>query len=154
MKNLILCFFAFLLIGTPPLFAQSISLTCEISGCDPTDELFLYQFEGFGFTKLHTAKKNKEGNYTFEIPESNSRFYYLGKALTKLLPIILGTEDKVKVVGTCNDFSRVSIEESKLNSRYNQLKIEIGQLKARSGQLIQKYQRCLLYTSPSPRDRG
>ena len=141
MKNLILCFFAFLLIGTPPLFAQSISLTCEISGCDPTDELFLYQFEGFGFTKLHTAKKNKEGNYTFEIPESNSRFYYLGKALTKLLPIILGTEDKVKVVGTCNDFSRVSIEESKLNSRYNQLKIEIGQLKARSGQLIQKYQR-------------
>ena len=141
MKNLILCFFAFLLIGTSSLFAKSISLNCEISGCDPADELFLYQFEGFGFTKLHTAKKNKEGNYTFELPESNSQFYYLGKAPSKLLPIILGKEDKVKVVGTCNDFSRVSIEESKLNARYSQLKIEIGQLKARSGQLIQKYQR-------------
>lgn len=141
MKNIFLYFVAFLLVGTTSLLAKSISLTCEISGCDPADELFLYQFEGFGFTKLHTAKKNKEGNYTFKLEESSSKFYYLGKTPSKLLPIILGTEDQVKVVGTCNDFSQVSIKESKLNSRYSQLKIEIGQLKARSGKLNQRYQR-------------
>ncbi len=141
MKNIVLYFFAFLLIGSTALSAKSISLTCEISGCDPADELFLYQFEGFGFTKIYTAKKNKEGNYTFKLPESNSKFYYLGKAPTKLLPIILGSEKNVKVTGTCNDFSKVSIKDSKLNDRYSQLKIEIGQLKARASQLNQKYQR-------------
>jgi len=126
-----------------PVFAGDITLTCEVTDCAEIEELYLYEFEGFGFSKLQTAKKDKKGLFVFKVPEGKTRFYYLGKDPTQMKPIILGKEEKVLVLGSCADFGRLHVDGIGINSKYEGLKVNIGKLKAKSGKAQQQHQQAL-----------
>jgi len=128
------CLIAF----TPSKLAKKVKLSVELKECTPTDSIFLYQFEGFGFKKVHTA--NKKGNiYEFKFPQASAKFYYLGKNSTQLKPIILGTESDIKVKGTCADLTQ-AIVGSKLNQAYDELKEKFTALKQEMGKKMQDLQ--------------
>ena len=74
MKNYIFSFLFFALLAVPS-FAANITLTCEVTNCEAVKEVYLYQFEGFGFSKVETAKKNKNGKFQFKLPKGDARFY-------------------------------------------------------------------------------
>ena len=140
MKNFIFSFtFLFCALFVVPSFAANITLTCEISNCEEVKEIYLYQFEGFGFSKVETAKKGKDGKFKFKLSKGDSKFYYLGNNPAKLKPLILGREDKVTVLGTCQDFGRATVADSPLNVKYGRLKMEIGRLKAKTSKWTQQY---------------
>ncbi|MFK7980572.1 MAG: TlpA family protein disulfide reductase [Saprospiraceae bacterium] len=144
MKKILLISFVLISLGliafTPPTeLGKKVKLSIELKECSPTDSIFLYQFEGFGFEKIHTA--NKKGNvYEFKISQATAKFYYLGKNTTQLRPIILGTESDVKVKGTCTDLTKAIIG-SKLNQEYEGLKEKITALKQEMGQKMQDLQK-------------
>lgn len=128
----------FLAAFVPADFAKKVKLSVELKDCAATDSLFLYRFEGFGFSKAHTATKKGDA-FEFKLPQTDPQFYYLGKELSKLKPIILGTESDIKVKGTCADLSTALIG-SKINKDYDELKERIGQLKVESANKMQELQ--------------
>jgi len=129
---------AFLMAFVPADFAKKVKLSVELRDCTVTDSLFLYQFEGFGFSKVYTATKKGE-LFEFKLPQTDAQFYYLGKELSKLKPIILGSESDVKIKGTCDDLSKV-IVGSKINKDYDELKEKIGQMKMKTAKKMQELQ--------------
>jgi len=133
--TLLFCFIS------PILFAGNIELTCTIDNCEAVKEIHLYQFEGFGFTKIETAKKDKEGVFIFKIKSDRERFYYLGNDPQQLKPIILGSEEKVMVKGNCSNLSKSVVKDSEINTKYERLKIDIGRLKAKANKAAQSYLR-------------
>jgi len=123
------------------LFAENVVLTCTVANCEAVEEIHLYQFEGFGFTKIETAKKNKEGAFVFKIKSEREQFFYIGNDPQQLKPIILGSEEQVMVKGNCNNFSKSSIADSEINSKYERLKLEMGRLKTKANKVAQSYLR-------------
>ena len=119
--------------------AKKVKVSIELQECTPTDSIFLYQFEGFGFRKVHTASK-KGNTYEFKFPQSTAKFYYIGKNTTQLKSIILGTESEVKIKGTCNDLTKV-IASSKVNQEYDVLKEKLATLKQEMGKKMQELQK-------------
>ncbi|MEM6320374.1 MAG: TlpA disulfide reductase family protein [Bacteroidota bacterium] len=130
-----LCLMAFL----PAEVAKKVKLSVELRDCSATDSLFLYQFEGFGFSKLQTAASKKAGNYEFRLPTGEAKFYFIGKNPQQVKPILLGTEPDVKVKGTCGDLSKALIG-SKLNQDYEKLVARLNGLKQEMAKKIQEVQ--------------
>ena len=142
MKNYILFFLlsfsSLYVVGSP---TETVVLTCQVEQCESVEEIYLYQFEGFGFTQLETAKRNKKGAFVFKIQLEKEQFFYLGNNPKQLKPVIVGGEKNVLVKGNCQNFSQSKIEGSEINFEYERLKMEIGRLKAKTGNLIQSFQR-------------
>ena len=89
--------------------AKKVKISVQLQNCEATDSIFLYQFEGFGFSKVHIASK-KGSHYEFKLPQAQAQFYFLGKNTNQLKPIIVGTESDIKIKGTCNDMAKVIVE--------------------------------------------
>ena len=129
----------FLLVAfTSADVAKKVKLSIELQDCTATDSIFLYQFEGFAFNKVHTATK-KGNTYEFKLPQTEETFYYVGKNTTDLKLIILGTESDVKIKGTCNDLKK-AIVNSKLNQAYSDLEGKLAALKEEMGKKMQELQ--------------
>lgn len=120
-------------------YAKKVKVSIELKGCEATDTLYLYQFEGFGFKKVHsTTKKGK--TYEFKLPQTKAKFYFLGQNPDNLRPLIIGTESDVKVKGNCIDFTKATVT-STINEEYEVLKEKIAALKLEMGQKMQAYQK-------------
>ena len=78
MKNYILFFLlsfsSLYVVGSP---VETVVLTCQVEQCESVEEIYLYQFEGFGFTQLETAKRNKKGAFVFKIQPEKEQFLSL-----------------------------------------------------------------------------
>lgn len=133
-----ICFFLVAFTNSTEL-AKKVKLSIELKECTSTDSIFLYQFEGFGFSRVHTATK-KGKVYEFKLPQAAAKFYYLGKNTSQLKPIILGTENDIKVKGTCADLTQ-AIVGSKLNQEYDVLKEKLVVLKQDMGKRMQELQK-------------
>jgi peroxiredoxin len=93
-----------------------VQLECEIKGCE--SDLFLYIFNGFDFEEVARSAMQEEGVYTFQVPSSNPRFYYLGVQKDQAKPIVLGGEKLVRVRGNCANIRSVQVTSSPLNKQY------------------------------------
>jgi len=129
----------FLVAFTSVDLAKKVKVSIELQECTPTDSIFLYQFEGFGFKKIHTASK-KGKTYEFKFPQSTAQFYYIGKNTTQLKSVILGTESEVKIKGTCNDLTK-AVVESEINQEYEVLQGKLSELKQEMGKKMQELQK-------------
>ncbi len=115
---------------------KEVKVVCEMEGC--VASLKLYQFDGMNFSKVMDGKQTEEG-YVFMVPKSEPRFYYVGMNEQMLRPVILGTEEEVKVSGQCNRMRSARVTSS-LNSDYDKLKNELNTYNRNKQQLIRKLQ--------------
>lgn len=138
MRLIYLVMSCLLVLGTMAFVGQEemITVTCETKDCDKV--MTVYQFDGAGF-KPYKGVQGKDGVFTFTVPKSEPSFYYIGKEMSKLLPVILGTEEKVVVKGTCKDMRNAVIEGSALNQQYQNLKATLNDHKSQTGGLIQQF---------------
>lgn len=131
---LFLCF-GFLLKAN----AEVVTVTCKVEQC--SEPLKLYQFNGIGFQQIQEAKATEAGDYTFEVPKSEPRFYYIGPDPQSLLITILGPEEEVVISGNCKQMREASFASSELNQDYLQLKKEMNNFKRRTSGHIQAFRR-------------
>lgn len=139
-------FFSLILSATQTKENQ-ISIYFEGVGCGAANELSLFQFNGINFQLIQKASSNgKEvirnrqvDVFEFQIETSEPRFYYIGFSSKDIIPIILGTEDKVRISGRCQQMRSARISNSPLNKAYTQLRNEFQKSNAEMGKMIRRY---------------
>ncbi len=124
-----------LMLGT--VDAQDIKVKCMISGC--TDNIKLFEYNGFFFKESLAAKKLNEGIFEFTLAkESSPRVYFIGPDNRDLKPVILGSENLVTVSGKCGKMRVAQISNSKINEQFDALKKDIGNLRSTTIKLTRK----------------
>lgn len=132
---------AVLLIGwtlSLPNTEKEISLEAEITGCGNT--LHLYQFDGFGFSEVFSATGENDV-FRFKVPESDSRFYYIGPSERNAVPVILGQEPAIKVKGNCRQLRQLEFTGSPINDGYRELKEKMESFNQQNSEIIRSLQR-------------
>lgn len=93
------------------------------------DSIKLYETDGFAIHQIRAVPLVKSGSFaTFKfvgrIPQKG--FYLIGTSLNNLLPILLGGEEDIKLVGNGTSFSRmIQIQNSPQNENYAKLRTQI-----------------------------
>jgi peroxiredoxin len=134
--SLLLCF-------SLSINAQSgsmIKLRCEFTNC-VENVMTLYQFNGSAFIPYQQAQQLEDGFFEFDLPLSSPSFYYVGTNTKNMLPIILGSEEKVVMRGPCGSIRAARFLESSLNKDYAALKKVFDTHKNEHSQLVRQYQR-------------
>lgn len=136
MRYLLLLFVAALVQLLPA--QETITIKAETVGC--SGPLFLYTFDGTAF-KPTISSVALDGIYSFEIPQSAHRFYYIGPDATSLKPLILGTEQDVTLIEHCNNSKLFQIKNSFINKEYQDVKIIFGELAKESQRAVTTFRR-------------
>lgn len=126
MRNTYLYSISALLLASLFLFPTSeneeIELQCSSANCQGTDSLFIFEFNGISFNKNQAAALVGD-LATFNLPQTEPRFYYVGPAANNVRPVIIGSEKKVAVNSrSCSSFRMASVNQSDLNTKYEELK--------------------------------
>ncbi len=118
---------------------QQVTIECKFTSCPAS--LRLFRFDGMFMNDSQIKPvTNSDGVVQFSVPASkHPQFYYLGYRNDQTLIILLGTEPKVSVEGSCLDVRTASINGSALNKRYNELREKITNLKSQGSQQSQQY---------------
>lgn len=135
---LVFCLLVSVHFSATPSLEKNVTLTCKLTNCAPT--LFLFEFDGVAFRKLHKATASEDGSFVFKIPKTAPNFYYVGNnAATGLKPIILGQEEQVVLKGNCTNMRSSKVSNSSFNKTYDELKYKMNNFKAESNKLNQEY---------------
>ena len=120
--------------------SSQVQLICKVTGCQGVDSLFLFEFNGVNFKKIKSASSADFQTYTFRLPASSPRFYYVGRDAGNAKPLILGSEPTVTLSANCQQFQAALFTDSDLNLKYEELKNTINQNKNELSQLLQQLQ--------------
>lgn len=120
---------------------QEVTLTCEMKGCRKGADLFLYEFDGYAFSIVTSAKPNEDNSYTFNVPMSEHQFYFVGANQKKTKPIILGTEEHLTLQGNCGNIRKSEFVDSEINTEYEKAIGKIRILQATANRVNQQYAR-------------
>jgi thiol-disulfide isomerase/thioredoxin len=132
-----------LLLLSVGLVAQNegqVELRCELVSCIE-ERLSLYRFDGNTFIVLQETQKEEDGTFTFQVPASAPRFYYVGTTPSNVLPLILGDEKEVVLKGNCTKIARSNFVKSDLNKDYLALKTRMSTLQQKSTSLERQHPR-------------
>lgn len=135
MRSLAFAFFSAVLLFLTTAFLPSptdkgeVLLNCNLNSCNKVDSLFLYEFNGVVFKKVQTAPTTDWQSYQFKVPATAPRFYYVGIEGNNIKPLILGTEEKVTMNGSCQQFQGAQLPDSELNTQYEEIKNTLNQQK-------------------------
>jgi thiol-disulfide isomerase/thioredoxin len=100
------------------LMAQT-QLVVDLDNCG--NGLNLYEFSGAGF-RLVTALEADGSDYRVTVPDEEAKFYYVGPDAGRVVPVILGRDPEVKLIGDCNNLRLAKIVGSPYNQRYAEVK--------------------------------
>lgn len=142
MKRLPFYAFPGLLLATLffPIEKKEVHLTCNVFNCQKTEVLYLFEFNGVGFTNIQSVNIAND-MAEFKIPLTGTpRFYYVGLSATNLRPLILGTEEAVGVESDCNGFRNAKIKVSELNQAYEALKNQMNAFGNETNTLSRQFQ--------------
>lgn len=142
---------AFLLLSFPFFFLNTVSanhpfpkgeivLTCNVNACNKVDSLYLFEFNGVLFKKIKAAPTADWQTYQFKMPASAPRFYYVGLDANNAKPVILGTEEKLTLNGSCAQFQGAQLPDSDLNVSYEAVKNVLNEHKNQFGQMLRQLQ--------------
>ncbi len=133
-----------------PTEEKRITVYFEGGRCEKVDSLSLFQFNGMSFERLQKAARSEEPQvidhkqvsvYQFDIASTEPRFYYIGVDAKNMRPIVLGTEDKVRMRGTCMQMRNAQVLDSELNTAYTQLRDKLKVLNSEQNVFIQRYRK-------------
>lgn len=140
LKSIVCGILLFWSVGLAAQNGEQVKLRCELASC-VEERLSLYRFNGNAFIVLQETQKEEDGTFSFQVPASAPRFYYVGTAPSNLLPLILGAEEEVVLKGNCTKIRRASFIESNLNKAYIALKTRMSTLQQQSTSLERQYPR-------------
>ncbi|MFN6019542.1 MAG: hypothetical protein ACK49F_04070, partial [Bacteroidota bacterium] len=124
----------FALLQTGLSGQSTIQVICNLSGGG--NSLFLYEFNGFGFSPKHSVTAAKPGQFVMDVPRQTPRMFYIGQNSDQVIPVILGQEDKVEITGNAESMGTAVISNSMENDGYNNLKNIIGGLNNEMGEIL------------------
>ncbi len=113
---------------------STVKVICNLNGGG--NSLFLYEFNGFGFSPKHSVSAEKPGSFVMEVPRQNPRMFYIGQNSDQVIPIILGQEDMVQITGSADNIGAATLSNSKENEGYNNLKTIIGNFNNEMGEIL------------------
>jgi thiol-disulfide isomerase/thioredoxin len=144
MKNIL---YTFLAIGIFACFSfknsevkKEVKITVEMTGCEKIDSLFIFEFDGLLFKRVKGTKQNEAQKYEFKMPKTGPRFYYVGMGGNNIKPLIIGTEESIIIKGACNAFGKATIENSPINKKYSETKLEMNKFKSELNGLVRSLQ--------------
>ena len=146
MKSLALLFLSTVLFLFTTAFVSNsgdkgeVLLTCNVNACNKVDPLYLFEFNGITFKKVQAAPTTDWQTYQFKIPATAPRFYYVGLNAGNVRPIILGTEEKLTLNGSCAQFQGAQLPDSGLNNSYEAVKNKLNDYKNQFGQMLRQLQ--------------
>jgi peroxiredoxin len=117
-----------------------VLLTCNVNACNKVDSLYLFEFNGVLFKKVKAAPTSDWQTYQFKMPATAPRFYYLGLDASNAKPLILGTEEKLTLSGSCAQFQGAQLPDSDLNLGYEAVKNILNEHKSQFGQMLRQIQ--------------
>lgn len=141
-KGLFIALFNLLL--SVSLFAGgSIQLSGEFGNCNPQDSLRIYGYSGTTLVQLAaTPLTLTEGKYTFNININGLEkgFYFVGMSPQNIVPLILGEETPIHLIGDCKAFNtNLSISGSADNKAWNELNQRINRMTQNTNQYLQYF---------------
>ena len=132
----------FLGLTAPDFSKKEVHLACTVVNCEKVDSLFMFEFNGIGFSKIQSAPIVSD-KATFSLPIGSPRFLYVGLTDNNLRPLILGSEENVALNSDCNGFRSAQITVSQLNEDYEETKKTMNALNAEMNSLARQYQTSL-----------
>jgi len=117
---------------------ETITFKVETVGC--SGPLFLYTFDGTAF-KPAVSSQATEGIYTFKLPKTSHQFYYFGHDMNSLKPMILGEEENILLLESCDGSQSLQIKNSYINKQYQDVKGIFGQLAKESQIAVTTFRR-------------
>jgi len=101
------------------------------------NSLFLYEFNGVGFSPRHSVTAEKPGVFILEIPRQASRLFFLGQSSDQVFPVVLGEEDLVQIAGSADNVPGLIVSQSKAHQSYDMLKQTIAAMNGEMGEIMQ-----------------
>lgn len=115
-------------LGMGAAIAQEIKIQGVIAECET--DLKLFEYNGFFFEESVASTKKGEGLFEFTLPQMDiPMVYFVGPDSKDLRPVILGSEDMVKISGKCGKMRVAQVANSPINEQFEALKKEIGRLR-------------------------
>jgi peroxiredoxin len=122
---------------------STVTLSGEFQTCAPTDSLRLYDFVGLSLRPLAAiGLKAENGKYTFSVNLNGIKqgFYFLGIAPDKTIPLILGSEAQMHLVGNCNTFDKnLQIMGSEMNRDYQTIMQKVENMAQQTNALFGQF---------------
>ena len=120
--------------------ATTTTLTCVIKDCKDSQPLSLYEYMGIGFEKVNASKRIGKDTFQFQVPLNGHRFYYVGQEGKQKMPVILGGDESIMMVGNCNTMRSTKVSNSKINQEYNEVIAKIQAFSVQSRQNMMAFQ--------------
>ncbi len=117
--------------------APFVRVALSLGSC--VEQPVLMRFDGSQFFPVAEPEPKGEGQYEIRLPKGEAAFYYVGANSQNMLPVLLGSEEEVRISGNCQALRNARIEGSPLNARYQELKQEITALQQEGYQLSRRY---------------
>lgn len=111
-------FFPLALLLAGSLFGQT-RLVVDLDNCGAPPKL--YEFVGAGF-RLVTELEASGSNLAVSVPDEEARFYYVGPDADNVVPVILGADPQITLIGDCGNLRLARIIGSPYNDRYARVK--------------------------------
>jgi peroxiredoxin len=116
---------------------EKISVKCVVTGCQGS--MALFAFDGVTFREVQRVMATNANEYTFSLPKSEPKFYYVGSFANNQRPILLGSETGVTVTGDCGNIRQTQIANSKINQDYEKVKARINTHNTQHGMALRKW---------------
>ena len=94
-------------------------LVVDLDNCGAP--LNLYEFSGAGF-QLVAELETAGSDFAISVPDEVAKFYYVGPDTRNVVPIILGPDPKITLIGDCSNLRTARIIGSPYNDRYAAVK--------------------------------
>lgn len=121
-------------------FAQKpVNISFTMSGCSAQDSVFVLTFNGLTFNKVKGTAV-VDGKAILQLPSSDPKMYYFSTNNGQHMPVILGSEPKVVVAGTCSNMATAQLTDSKINTDYQMVKLKMTQINNKSNQMMRQLQ--------------
>lgn len=134
-RHLPLCIL--LLTVTAGRAQRQVTLTAEVGTC-PDKQVQLFTFTGFGFEPLVPLTEQADGRRSVSITVAEPILRYLGTSGEDALPVIIGADDSLTVVGTCGALRQATIgSTSPINEAYADMKQQFDVFNERYGTLVE-----------------
>lgn len=125
---------------------KKIQIKGTLVGCTDVETIYLYQWYGIEmreFAKAKLTEKKGVFHYTFKINNPVSGFYAIGTSPETTRHLVLGTESKIAIQGTCDAIGEMKVTNSPVNDYYEKLIAENTEINSEFFNLIKQLRKAV-----------